>query len=312
MENVAHSGVGWRIGQLDAFRAVGRRAPLIGLLAANLPDLDVLLYAWNRDVGTWQHRGFTHSFLGWPLFALIGAAISRRWTGEGRYRDHLGLWAAGLLSHALLDWPTTWGTQLLWPLSDHRFGLEWIFIVDPMFWVCAWALPWGLGRGGDAAARSRAATVGLLALSAWILGSGMLKELAVAAAPEPVVAFPAPGAPFFWTGVTPSVPADPQVRRYWLTLTEATPAGTFAAARGPHVDQLRSSHVGERDLWMCVAPVLLVDEPTTDGGAHLGVVDLAYTNWLQPDTYRFGHAYMLSSDGTILDRDAGIQVALGR
>lgn len=71
MENAAHALVGRRLGQLDAFRAVGPRAALVGLVAANLPDVDVLLYAVNRDVGTWQHRGFTHSVLGWMSVAPV-------------------------------------------------------------------------------------------------------------------------------------------------------------------------------------------------------------------------------------------------
>ena len=40
-----------------------------------------------------------------------------------------------LISHALLDAMTIYGTQLLWPLTDHPFGLGAIFIIDPLYTV---------------------------------------------------------------------------------------------------------------------------------------------------------------------------------
>lgn len=297
MENVAHALVGRRLGQLDAFRAVGPRAALVGLVAANLPDVDVLLYAVNRDVGTWQHRGFTHSVLGWPVLALGGALVSWRWLRTGRYRDHAGLWVAGIASHALLDVPTTWGTQLLWP-SDRRFGLELIFIVDPMFWLVLGLLPWWLGRRGRGA--GSAARAGIVALVAWYGVAGAAKALALHQAPEAVEAVPAPLAPLFWTGFTTPGPGDDAVRRYWLTPWSSTPAGKFKAPRGPSWDAVVQTHEGERDAWMSVAPVILSDA-VRDGTGELVVVDLAYSSWLDPDRFRFGHRYTLG-DGAVLSR----------
>ena len=76
MENLAHALMGRRIGQLSVFQRVGPRAALIGMIAANVPDLDVIVYAFNRDLGTWQHRGCTHSLLGWPVIAASRAMPS--------------------------------------------------------------------------------------------------------------------------------------------------------------------------------------------------------------------------------------------
>jgi len=247
----------------------------------------VLVYAIDRDVGTWEHRGFTHSVLGWPVLALGGALISWRWLRTGRYRDHLSLWAAGVASHALLDVPTTWGTQLLWP-SDRRFGLELIFIVDPLFWVTLGVLPWWLGRRGWS--RGVAARAGIGTLAAWYGVAAAGKALALHQAVEAVEAVPAPFAPLYWTAFTVPEPGETEVRRYWLTPWSCTPAGTFQAPTGPGWDVVVATHAGERDAWMSIAPVLLRDE-VRDGAGYIVVVDLAYSSWLAPDTFRFGHRY---------------------
>ena len=41
--------------------------------------------------------------------------------------------AASMLSHPLLDWFTTYGTQLLAPFSRHRFAIDGVGIVDPFY-----------------------------------------------------------------------------------------------------------------------------------------------------------------------------------
>ena len=50
----------------------------------------------------------------------------------GGWRPFYALVALSLLIHILLDWITGYGTQLLAPLSDHRFALGTTFIIDPV------------------------------------------------------------------------------------------------------------------------------------------------------------------------------------
>lgn len=294
--------MGWRIGQLDMFRGVGPRASLVALIAANLPDLDILLYALGRDVGTWEHRGFTHSLLGWPVLVALGAGASFRWLRTGRFRDHLKLWAVALASHAILDVPTTWGTQLLWP-NDQRFGLALIFIVDPMFWLTLGLVPWGLRRSGVGA--HRAAVAAILSLVAWFGVSAAGKMAALSQAPERVEAVAAPLAPLHWTAFTKPQPGDTEVRRYFLTPWSGEPAGTFGAPRGAAWEAVMATHTGERDTWMSIAPAIL--RQTVEGGVTtIGVVDIAYSGWLDPDSFRFGHVYSVAADGTVT-REGGTQ-----
>ncbi len=303
VENIAHSLCGWRLSQLGFARDVGPRGWVVGVVAANFPDIDVIHYAFDEDRANWYHRGITHSFLGWPWLALAGAAASHRWLRTAQYRDHLALWSVGLLSHALMDWPTTWGTLLLWPLSSVRFGLEWIFIVDPAYWVALGLLPRLLRAWGSAAA----ARSGLLALGAWALFCAMMKEQASMQAPEPVRTFPAPLAPFQWTAVAADAAGT---RRYFLTPWSAEAAGSFVSNTGTLVDCIKADPRGAKDQWMAGAPVITEIVPVA-GGTRVVVSDLAYASWLSPGTFRFSRTYVVSDDCRVIERATGKWIDTG-
>jgi membrane-bound metal-dependent hydrolase YbcI (DUF457 family) len=295
MENLAHTLCGLRIADLGWRARVGPAAPWIGAVAANLPDADLVLYLGGRDAYTWWHRGITHSVFGWPLLAVAGAAVSHRWTKQGGYRDHVGLWALGLLSHALLDWPTTWGTMLFLPATDTRFSLDWIFIVDPAFWVTLWALPrWLRPRVGV----ERAASTGLWALAGWMLLCGAMRQQAARQAGEPNVAvFPAPLAPLHWTGVREEGTA---VRRWFLTPGSAERAPDTPALTAEERTRMADDYPAERWLWKARAPAVTARSAAEDG-QRLSLVDLSYTNWLLPGAAeaRFGATVTLRDDGMV-------------
>jgi inner membrane protein len=108
-----------------------RSAFLLGALAATFPDFDVFLRTGNTITDHALHRSFMHSFLLVPLLAAISAAP---FLALKRFRPAWKslLLAAFLatLSHPLLDTLTSYGTQLLWPFSHHRFALDVIAVVD--------------------------------------------------------------------------------------------------------------------------------------------------------------------------------------
>jgi membrane-bound metal-dependent hydrolase YbcI (DUF457 family) len=312
MENLAHTLCGLRIADLGWRARVGPAAPWFGAIAANLPDADLVLYLGGPDVYTWWHRGITHSVFGWPMLALAGAEVSRRLSRQGGYRDHLGLWAVGLLSHALLDWPTTWGTMLFLPATDTRFSLDWIFIVDPMFWVTLWALPaWLRPRVGA----ERAARTGLWALAGWVLFCGAMQQQAARQADEPNVAvFPSPLAPLHWVGVREE---GDVVRRWFLTPSSAERQPDLAALTRDERAALRTIEPGERWLWKTRAPAVLersrvdpviVVDPATGASEtvepariDLSLVDLSYTSWAsaEPSVVRFGGRFVVHGDGRV-------------
>lgn len=83
---------------------------------------------------TIKHRGFTHSLLLMPPFALLLSWIYCRFRPDAFWT--LGrvffLTISVLVTHTLLDAMTTYGTQLLWPFEGY-FELRNIFIIDPLY-----------------------------------------------------------------------------------------------------------------------------------------------------------------------------------
>jgi len=108
-------------------------AAVAGAILALLPDLDYFLIFWDRLAFIRYHRGFSHSLVALPLFALAGALLGRFLGGPRWFKPLLILGVAVLLSHLLIDLATSYGTQLFSPFSRRRLSLDWIFIIDPYF-----------------------------------------------------------------------------------------------------------------------------------------------------------------------------------
>jgi inner membrane protein len=102
------------------------------------PDLDVLIRS-SQDglLAIEYHRHFTHSLAFVPAGAMVVALVL--WPLLGAPARNLSfarfyLWAVlGYGSHGLLDAMTSYGTRLLWPLSDLRAAWNVISVIDPLF-----------------------------------------------------------------------------------------------------------------------------------------------------------------------------------
>jgi inner membrane protein len=104
-------------------------------LAALAPDLDVLIRSSTDPLLTMEyHRQFSHALAFVPFGALACALVVfravRRKLGFGQ--TYLAC-LAGYATHSLLDAFTTYGTELLWPISDARIAWSTIAVVDFMF-----------------------------------------------------------------------------------------------------------------------------------------------------------------------------------
>lgn len=118
-------------------------ATLTLTLAAEAPDLDVIGSFRGSAFGFAHHRGFTHSFVGVPLDALVVVGfVYLLWRLRGRkIKDPnlpprwglLFLYAclAGL-SHILLDFTNNYGVRPFWPFSGKWYSWDIIFIVEPV------------------------------------------------------------------------------------------------------------------------------------------------------------------------------------
>jgi inner membrane protein len=118
-------------------------ATLTLTLAAEAPDLDVLAGLRGRAFAFAHHRGFTHSFLGVLLVALmVVGCVYLFWRLRGRKTNdpHLPVrWGwlyffaclAGL-SHILLDFTNNYGVRPFWPFSEKWYSWDIVYIVEPV------------------------------------------------------------------------------------------------------------------------------------------------------------------------------------
>lgn len=135
MDNLTHSLVGLMLGRLT-----GRRAAMM-VIAANLPDIDIISWAGGSVTYLEVHRGIAHSLIAAPVLALLPMLLfrSRSWPS---YLACL----IGVLSHLVLDWTNVYGIRLLMPFSSNWLHLDITDVVDPwillalLLAVCAPAL----------------------------------------------------------------------------------------------------------------------------------------------------------------------------
>jgi inner membrane protein len=127
------------LGAAVGIAVMGRRtavwkAALWGGIAGTLPDLDVLYDYGDAVRNMTYHRSATHSLILLTLFAPFLAALVA-WLHKERALFKpwlLAIWLA-LVTHPLLDAFTIYGTQLLYPLSEHPFAIGSMFIIDPIY-----------------------------------------------------------------------------------------------------------------------------------------------------------------------------------
>ncbi|NRB66636.1 MAG: metal-dependent hydrolase [Vibrio sp.] len=109
----------------------------LGMLAGMSPDLDVFIRSSHDSLLFLEyHRQFTHSLLFIPLGSLVCSLVLHWWFARRFGLKFSQSWlycALGFATHALLDACTSYGTQLLWPVTDKRYAWNIVSIVDPVF-----------------------------------------------------------------------------------------------------------------------------------------------------------------------------------
>lgn len=136
MDTITHSLAAAVLGRDATDRTAARASMIVAAVGAFLPDLDVLLIHSRIDYLRF-HRSWTHSFLVLPFFALAIALAAKPFARSVAI-SRLWLFAAiGILSHILFDWITSFGIMFFTPASRHRYALDWVFILDPIFTLIA-------------------------------------------------------------------------------------------------------------------------------------------------------------------------------
>lgn len=217
MDNLTHSLTGLMFSRagLNRFHS---RATLILVIAANVPDVDIVSWFAGPLSYLEHHRGITHSFAFLPVMAalpvLLVCALSRSLAG---WKAAYVLALIGVASHLLIDWTNAYAIRLLLPFSGTWLHLDWNFVFDAWIWavlLLAVAGPW-LGRlvsseiGAKPGSGQGVAVFALLFFASYDFGRYLLHERALAtlnsriyqgAAPIRVAAFPGPLNPLRWTG----------------------------------------------------------------------------------------------------------------
>jgi membrane-bound metal-dependent hydrolase YbcI (DUF457 family) len=101
------------------------------------PDSDIVAELFDgRNIAMLElHRGFTHSFVCWPVFALALAG-STHWVAKKRgwaapsWQKLTVIYATGIALHIFLDLITSFGTMIWSPISNYRAALDTNFILD--------------------------------------------------------------------------------------------------------------------------------------------------------------------------------------
>ena len=122
----------------------GKVATFAATLGAVFPDIDIVavifaeIFSDDRLATIKLHRGFTHSFVGLPLFAVVLAWLTRwycrrrNWRAPSFWMLTL-IYGVGIASHILFDAATSYGTRIWNPLSSERVAWDFVFIIDFVF-----------------------------------------------------------------------------------------------------------------------------------------------------------------------------------
>ncbi len=137
MDSLTQIALGSAISEAVMQNKVGRKASLWGAICGTLPDLDVLIPMGNAVKDFTYHRAESHAFfymaLATPLIVWLITKIHPK-TKEHKIRWFLVVFLS-LITHAILDSFTVYGTQLLLPFSNFPVGWSTIFVIDPLYTI---------------------------------------------------------------------------------------------------------------------------------------------------------------------------------
>lgn len=215
MDTLSHAASGVLLGRAGA-RAPTAAGPGINSrlfaagLGAVLPDSDFLLRLADTLTYLNWHQGPTHSLLLLPLWAFLPALLVARfisWRERRRCRWQAFYLPAclGIFIHIAGDALTAYGPMLAWPVSEQRFYLPWLYLLDPVFTLLVAAGLIGL----FCLPRPRlVAILALLLLAGYVGWQGWLHHQAASVgqdyaraerlAAAEVHALPQPPGPFHW------------------------------------------------------------------------------------------------------------------
>ena len=228
MEPITHLLTGAVLAR-TGFNRRAAYATVAMVIAAELPDLDVVSSFFGPVTGLEHHRGITHTFIALPIEAAIVTAAFyafhrlRKNPSARRASTHWPILFTGcllaLLSHLLLDWTNNYGLRPFFPFNPHWYAGSFVFIFEPILFLIvlgALILPALFGLINSEVGYRKPAFPGrALAFAALIAIAALYlfrfnehsKALRLAALNQPdqttrIFASPHPTNPFLWHVVT--------------------------------------------------------------------------------------------------------------
>ncbi len=153
MDPICHTLAGGVLAH-TGLRSLTTRATMTLVLAANIPDIDIVAAFVGRNL-EWR-RGLTHgvpALFIWPFVVAALILLYDRWRakpGEVRasYRGLVILAAIGTASHPFLDFLNSYGMRWLMPMLNRWYYGDILFIIDIWMYLI-------LGLGWFLASRAR-------------------------------------------------------------------------------------------------------------------------------------------------------------
>ena len=184
MDNLCHTLLGAALGEAGLKRRT-RFGNATLMIAANLPDVDVLVFATDVPSVAFR-RGWTHGPLALALFPMALAAVmyamdrtrpARGVRNPARARSLLLLSYVGVLSHVGLDLLNNYGVRLLMPFDGRWFYGDAMFIIDPWLWLMLGAGVWLARRGGVQRPARQALVVAALYVAAMCVSARLARNV---------------------------------------------------------------------------------------------------------------------------------------
>jgi inner membrane protein len=311
MDNLTHSLTGLLLSRagLNRFHP---RADLLLIIAANIPDIDIVTLVRGPLFYFEQHRGITHSIAALPAMALLSVlfvcAIGRSMRG---WLAAWGIASLGVASHLLLDWTNTYGIRLFLPFSSRWLHLDLINLFDLIIWgalLLGWLAPMlsRLVSSEIGASAGPGRGMAIFALSFFLVydaGRMLWHERAIeilnsreyrGGPPIRAAAFPSGAVnPFEWEGW---IERPEFVMHFLLNVWEQfdPEAGMIIYKPGPSpaIDAARQAHPVQVFLRFAQYPLWSVTGVDSPAGAH----EVEVTDWRFP----FGAEALVDSSNHVI------------
>ena len=300
------------------------------VIAANVPDLDVISWFWGRPTWLHWHRNITHSLIGLPFMALLAVFLVGLfgWKKIKWWQAYL-IALAGVGSHLLLDLTNVYGVRLLLPFSGQWTHFDTTPVVDYVIWVilllgvAAPALSRLVGSEIGEPVRGKGnvgwAIAALLLLTAWDYTRSVFHHQAEALmdthiygrlAPRRMGAFPTAN-PFVWRGMAELSNAYVEVPVNLLTtFRPADAVSYYKPPRTPAMQAAMATYPFQMLLEFVQYP-LWVMQPAIDSGGAMSVslIDLRFGT---PSQSGFAATAIVDKNNQVRDSTFGLGVVRPR